>query len=68
MNRSRRIEALRNLAERPGTTHEGNVARAMLAKAEAKPQTDHEYFSSYIGNKLMDDLLKILLDADSELG
>lgn len=33
---SRRIEALRNLAERPGTKSEGIVAREMLKRAEAK--------------------------------
>ena len=32
----RRIEALRNLASRPGTEHEGRVAAAMLARHEAK--------------------------------
>lgn len=32
----RRMEALRNLAARPGTPQEGEVARAMLAKLEAK--------------------------------
>lgn len=30
----RKLEALRNLAERPGTEAEGRVARAMLAKHE----------------------------------
>lgn len=30
------LEALRRLAERPGTEHEGNVAREMLRKLEAK--------------------------------
>ncbi len=40
----RKLQALRNLAERPGTEAEGKVAREMLAKAEAKdadrqPQT-----------------------------
>lgn len=33
---SRKIDALRRLAERPGTEHEGIVARAMLAKLQAK--------------------------------
>lgn len=32
----RKRQALRNLAERPGTPAEGEVARAMLAKLEAK--------------------------------
>lgn len=31
----RKLEALRNLAERPGTDAEGEVARAMLERAEA---------------------------------
>jgi hypothetical protein len=30
---SRKLQALRNLAERPGTEAEGKVAKAMLAKA-----------------------------------
>lgn len=33
---ARKLQALRNLAERPGTEAEGKVARAMLAKAEGK--------------------------------
>jgi hypothetical protein len=33
---SRRLEALRNLAERPGTEAEGRVARAMYEKAKGK--------------------------------
>jgi hypothetical protein len=33
---SRRISALRALADRPGTEHEGVVAREMLARLEAK--------------------------------
>lgn len=33
---SRTIAALRRLAERPGTEHEGAVARAMLEKAEGQ--------------------------------
>ena len=32
----RKLQALRNLAERPGTEAEGQVARAKLARAEAK--------------------------------
>lgn len=35
-NRRKTIEALRRLAERPGTPHEGKVARAMLEKMEAR--------------------------------
>lgn len=34
----RKIEALRKLAERPGTPEEGNIARKMLAEAERKAQ------------------------------
>jgi hypothetical protein len=36
LNNRRKIEALRRLAERPGTEHEGNVAREMLAKLEGQ--------------------------------
>ena len=34
-NRSRTIESLRRLAERPGTPHEGETARMLLAKLGA---------------------------------
>lgn len=34
-DRQRKIDALRRLAERPGTPAEGEVARAMLARVEA---------------------------------
>jgi hypothetical protein len=37
MSRSSKIEALRRLAERPGTEAEGLVAKAMLEKLGAKP-------------------------------
>jgi hypothetical protein len=44
---SRRLEALRNLAERPGTEHEGIVARAMLKRAEAKaPDLARDYLEN----------------------
>lgn len=33
----RKIEALQNLADRPGTEHEGRVARAMLEKLTGRP-------------------------------
>lgn len=33
----RKLEALRALAERPGTPAEGAVAREMLKRAEAQP-------------------------------
>jgi hypothetical protein len=36
----RRLEALRNLAARPGTPEEGAVARAMLAKLESRPAVE----------------------------
>src|ERR1035438_7778096 len=37
---SRRIEALRNLAERPGTEAEGRLARELLERAEGKRTPD----------------------------
>jgi hypothetical protein len=36
MSPTRRLEALQRLAERPGTTHEGEVARQKLAALKAK--------------------------------
>jgi hypothetical protein len=36
---ARKLEALQNLADRPGTPHEGAVARAMLEKLTGKPYT-----------------------------
>lgn len=41
----RKLEALRNLAERPGTEAEGILAREILARVEAKqPPTDERTF------------------------
>lgn len=37
---SRKLEALKRLAERPGTEAEGEVARAMLKKLKAKEKAD----------------------------
>lgn len=39
---TRKLQALRNLAERPGTAAEGEVAKSMLAKAEAKSGAGHK--------------------------
>lgn len=60
MNR-RRIEALRALAERPGTRAEGEVARAKLARALAyqgipSHQSPWDAFKSYLHTGSMDDL------------
>lgn len=57
----RKIEALRNLAERPGTEAEGQLAREMLAKIEAKRGNELEgnawfYFERYLRTQSMDDL------------
>lgn len=59
----RRIEALRNLAERPGTEAEGKVARAMLERVLAKeraaadPASDaFDKFKDYLRTGSMDDL------------
>jgi hypothetical protein len=46
---SRRLDALRALAERPGTEAEGIVAREMLAKLEAKTE---EEWPSYLNSVL----------------
>lgn len=58
---SRRIEALRALAERPGTHAEGEVARAKLARALAhkgdlSKQSPWDAFRSYLRTGSMDDL------------
>lgn len=47
---SRKLDALRALAERPGTEAEGEVARAMLEKLEAsEPESDPwELFRQYL--------------------
>lgn len=42
VSRASRIEALRRLAERPGTEHEGLVARKMLKRLKAKTATKPE--------------------------
>lgn len=57
MNR-RKIQALRNLAERPGTEAEGIVAREMLAKLENKsPEEDLiSRFRRFLRTGNLDDL------------
>lgn len=57
MNR-RRIEALRALAERPGTVAEGELAREMLARAEkSQPKRSRtEAFSAYLKSHSIEDL------------
>lgn len=55
----RKRQALRNLAERPGTEAEGEVARAMLAKLDKAPTTEEEYidrFRDFLKTGSMDDL------------
>lgn len=46
MTDQRKLQALRNLAERPGTAAEGETARAMLAKLEAKAEVELNDFES----------------------
>ena len=56
---SRRIEALRNLAERPGTEAEGRLARELLERAEGKRTTEESYydkFRDFISTGALDDL------------
>lgn len=52
----RKLQALRNLAERPGTEAEGAVARAMLEKAEAEQRTPEDAFADYLHTHSLDDL------------
>lgn len=44
----RTIDSLRRLAERPGTEHEGNVARSMLEKALKQPRQPDEVFHAVL--------------------
>jgi hypothetical protein len=57
MNR-RRLEALRNLAERPGTEAEGQLAREILKRAEAEPSEANPLgrFAQFMRSGSMDDL------------
>jgi len=48
MPSQRRIEALRNLAERPGTSHEGALAREKLKRLNIKPDAKVEHHSAFI--------------------
>jgi hypothetical protein len=60
MNR-RRIEALRNLAERPGTPEEGNIARKMLADAQRRLQDrDHSPPAEFVRGGRLDDFVRWL--------
>lgn len=52
----RKLRALRNLAERPGTPSEGEVARAMLARAEATREEPFEAFARFLKTGRMEDL------------
>lgn len=57
----RKIEALRNLAERPGTEAEGILAREMLARWESKksiPVDALDKFSDFLRTGHIDDLAK----------
>lgn len=47
--RPRRLQALRNLAERPGTPAEGELARELLARHEARLAglKDYEILAQY---------------------
>ena len=59
MSNARKIAALRNLAERPGTEAEGRVARAMLARIESKADpVDQVYarFETFLRTGSLDDL------------
>jgi len=44
---ARRLAALRNLAERPGTEAEGRVAREMLARIEAKAEPAEQVYAQF---------------------
>lgn len=43
----RTLEALRNLAERPGTEAEGKLAKEILARLEGKKTPEAEYFDKF---------------------
>ena len=68
VSRRRRIEALRALAERPGTPAEGEVARKMLERAEAHGVDPEESFRSFIRTGSMDDLASAVGPLTCECG
>lgn len=61
---NRKLQALRNLAERPGTESEGKLAREILDRLERKlPEDDSEatrwfWFEKYLRTRDMSDLEK----------
>lgn len=67
----RKLQALRNLAERPGTEAEGAVARAMLAKAEAQRSPEDQFldkFRDFLRTGSRDDLAKAVGDKLCDCG
>lgn len=57
----RRIDALRALAERPGTEAEGKLAAELLAKIEAKPLAEEsrwKLFETYLRSRNIEDLMR----------
>ncbi|HEY3823854.1 MAG TPA: hypothetical protein VGL82_04815 [Bryobacteraceae bacterium] len=57
----RKIEALRKLAERPGTPEEGKIARKMLADAERRIQAhDHSPPEEFVRGGSLNDFVRWL--------
>lgn len=56
----RKLQALRNLAERPGTPAEGNLARELLDRHEAKLDglKDYEILAQYLRDGDTDSFLE----------
>lgn len=55
---ARKLQALRNLAERPGTEAEGRLARELLARYEKKQasKSADDHFADYLRTGSLDDL------------
>jgi len=73
--KARRLQALRSLAERPGTPAEGEVAREMLAKLEAKRSAAYpageieawSLFGEYLHQKDMEILRRAMREAAARM-
>ena len=58
MASDRRIEALRALADRPGTEHEGKLAREILERLEKASPDEYTIFRGYLRREVsLDELL-----------
>lgn len=65
---SRRLQALRNLAERPGTEAEGNLAREILARIEKDPRDPLDDFRDFLRSGSLNDLARAVGDHVCDCG